>query len=311
MQIEQEYPIKIVARRTGLTLHVIRVWEKRYGAVLPTRTPTNRRLYSDADIERLLLLRRATLAGHNIGQVAQLPKERLLALVSADEAVASPPLQSVSPSSDESSAQSHLNACMAAVERLDAEALEAALMRAAVTLSQPALIDWIVIPVMQKIGDLWREGSLRVAHEHLASAVVRTFLGNMRGGFEILASAPNLIVATPAGQVHELGALIVAVTAASEGWRVTYLGPNLPAEEIAGAAQQNEAKAVTLSIVYPADDPRLRDELRKLRRCLAEETVLLVGGRAAGSYSDVLGAIGAVKLNDMASLRAKLESLRS
>jgi DNA-binding transcriptional MerR regulator/methylmalonyl-CoA mutase cobalamin-binding subunit len=312
VQMEQGYAIKIAARRTGLTPHVIRVWEKRYRAVLPTRTPTNRRLYSDADIERLTLLHRATRAGHSIGQIAQLPKERLLALVSADEAIASRTLPSVGPSPDESSVQFHLDACLAAIERLDAQALEAALMRAAVALSQPVLLDWVVTPVLQKIGDLWREGSLRVAHEHLASAVVRTFLGNnIRGSGEISASAPNLIAATPAGQVHELGALIVAVTAASEGWQVTYLGPNLPAEEIAGAAQQNETRVVALSLVYPADDPRLREELRKLRRYLAEEVILLVGGRAAGSYSDILGEIGAVRLNDMPSLRVKLESLRS
>ena len=85
MNHEQGHPIRVVARRTGLTSHVIRVWEKRYGAVSPLRTPTNRRLYSDRDVERLQLLHRAILAGHSIGQIAQLPNERLRALVAADE----------------------------------------------------------------------------------------------------------------------------------------------------------------------------------------------------------------------------------
>ena len=85
MNHEQGYPIRAVVRRTGLTAHVIRVWEKRYGAVSPMRTPTNRRLYSDSDVERLQLLHRAMLAGHSIGQIAQLPNERLRALVVADE----------------------------------------------------------------------------------------------------------------------------------------------------------------------------------------------------------------------------------
>src|SRR5262245_25366803 len=85
MNREQGYPIRAVARRTGLTSHVIRVWEKRYGAVSPMRTPTNRRLYSDTDVERLRLLHQATLAGHSIGQIAQLPNERLQALVAADD----------------------------------------------------------------------------------------------------------------------------------------------------------------------------------------------------------------------------------
>ena len=68
---------KRVARRTGLTAHVIRIWEKRYGAVQPERTGTNRRLYSEEQIERLSLLREITRAGHSIGPVAKLPTENL------------------------------------------------------------------------------------------------------------------------------------------------------------------------------------------------------------------------------------------
>ena len=68
---------KRVARRTGLSAHVIRIWEKRYGAVQPERTGTNRRLYSEEQIERLSLLREITRAGHSIGPVAKLPTEKL------------------------------------------------------------------------------------------------------------------------------------------------------------------------------------------------------------------------------------------
>src|SRR5689334_7608896 len=69
--------IKVVARRTGLSAHVIRIWEKRYGAVEPERTETRRRLYSDEQIERLSLLREITQSGHSIGHVAKLPTEKL------------------------------------------------------------------------------------------------------------------------------------------------------------------------------------------------------------------------------------------
>ena len=174
MNHEQGHPIRVVARRTGLTSHVIRVWEKRYGAVLPMRTPTNRRLYSDSDVERLQLLHRAILAGHSIGQIAQLPNERLQALVAADEMSASTLPRTTSSRSVDSSPQSMLDACLEAVERLDAAALEELLTQATVALSQPVLIEQVIVPLMYRIGDRWHEGTLRVAHEHLASAVVRT-----------------------------------------------------------------------------------------------------------------------------------------
>src|SRR6188508_411743 len=78
---EIQHSIKFAARKSGLTPHVIRIWEKRYDAVSPDRTDTNRRLYSEAEIERLTLLRAATHAGHSIGNIARLPVEKLRELV--------------------------------------------------------------------------------------------------------------------------------------------------------------------------------------------------------------------------------------
>jgi MerR family transcriptional regulator, light-induced transcriptional regulator len=302
--------MRVVARRTGLTSHVIRVWERRYGTVSPMRTPTNRRLYSDADIERLQLLRRATLAGHSIGHIAKLPIERLHTLVAAEEAVTPSLLQPISARPENLSPASILAACIKASEQLDAMLLEEILTRAAVKFSQPVFIEQVIVPLMYRIGDLWHEGTLRVAHEHLVSAVVRTSLGSLSRGFAPTASAPALVVATPTGQMHELGALIVAVTAASDGWRVSYLGPSLPAEDIAAAAHQNGARAVALSLIYPADDPYLKGELSTLRRGLADGVLVLAGGQAAEAYEDAFNEIGVLWVKDLAALRRQLELLR-
>ncbi len=310
MNHEQGHPIRVVARRTGLTSHVIRVWEKRYGAVSPMRTPTNRRLYSDSDVERLQLLHRAILAGHSIGQIAQLPNERLRALAMADDLSASIRPRTTSSRPVDSSPRRILDTTLKAVERLDATVLEELLTQAAVMLSQPVLIEQVIVPLMYRIGDRWHEGTLRVAHEHLASAVVRTALGNLSRGFGPSSSDPMLVVATPTGQLHELGALIVATIAASNGWHVTYLGPSLPAEEIAAAVHQSRARAVALSLVYPPDDPFLRGELIKLRRGLPDGVVILVGGQAYDAYRDVLEKIDALVIKELADLRKHLDVLR-
>ena len=82
--------MKVVARRTGLSPHVIRMWEKRYGVVAPARTETRRRLYTEADITRLGLLRQATLLGYSISRIAALPTEQLRALVNEEAATAPP-----------------------------------------------------------------------------------------------------------------------------------------------------------------------------------------------------------------------------
>ena len=320
MSIEEGHPIKVAVRRTGLSPHVIRIWEKRYEAVTPARTPTNRRLYTDADIRRLLLLRKATLAGHSIGHIAHLATEQLAALVAQEEAMAAPPVPDVPavanvPRATESIPKpvvSYLERCLAATEQLDAIELESTLMRARVAFSQPVFIEHLIVPLMQRIGERWRDGSMRIMHEHLASAVIRTILGALQEHtLGVAETAPTLVVATPAGQLHEIGALLVAVTAAREGWNTTYLGPNLPAEEIAAAVQHKHARALALSIVHPADDPRVEQELMKLHHYLVQDIPLLVGGYGAHGYRHVLRHIGAKALDDMPSLRTYLETLRT
>src|SRR5512143_2420604 len=77
------HPIRVVAQRTGLSGHVLRAWERRYHVVEPTRSEGGQRLYSEADIERLLLLRRLTEAGGAISQLAHLPSSELRRLAEA------------------------------------------------------------------------------------------------------------------------------------------------------------------------------------------------------------------------------------
>ncbi len=147
-------------------------------------------------------------------------------------------------------------------------------------------------------------------HEHLAAAVLRRVLERVVESATSPFATANLVVATPTGQVHEFGALLVAATATAEGWRVTYLGPDLPAEDIAEAAIRTRARAVALSIVYPTGDLAVGDELRRLRSALPKDITVLVGGAGATAYGSSLAEISAVPLNSLADLRVALGTLR-
>jgi methanogenic corrinoid protein MtbC1 len=307
--------MRVVTRRTGLSPDLLRAWEKRYGVVRPARSASGRRLYSDEDIERLRLLYRATLAGRSIGQVADLPTEALAALVRHDAAIdaetqragegaPASALHGLPPVAD------LLRDCLRAIERLDATALDATLRRAAVALPAAAFLEALVVPLLERVGTRWREGTLRPVHEHLASAVLRRALERLTETVTSPMATPNLIVATPAGQVHELGALLVAATTAAEGWRVTYVGADLPAEDIAEAATRARARVAALSVVYPGGDPTVAHELRRLRALLPKDVTLVVGGAASSAYGAVLDEIGAVRLDALADLRAQLRTLR-
>lgn len=305
-----KHQMKIVALRTGLSPHLIRMWERRYQAVTPERTETGRRLYSDEDIERLILLRQATMAGETISRIANLPREDLARLVASsvniDASAGSPP-----PPADGDQAKYHLAQCLEMIKNLDSANLEARLLRASVALGQQIFLEKVLQPLLVKTGDMWSDGSLKVAHEHLASAVIRSLLGTMFVTMGSENGGPLILTTTPTGQLHEFGALMVSVIASSQGWRTMYLGPNLPAEEIAAAVAQRQADAVAISIVYPPDDVHLEQELKKLSRILGEKIRILVGGRSAPAYRRTLDEINALIVTDLTDLKDKLNKARN
>ncbi len=299
------YSIRAVAKRTGLTPHVIRAWERRHGAVDPERSPGKHRLYSDDDIERLELLHRAIRNGHTIGKIARLPNDRIRALTGRHEA----PQSEAGIKMPDDPVVAFRTGILKAVTRFDDPALE--LRNALLALGQHGLLQLVIAPLAREIGDRWRTGELTAAHEHFFTASVKVFLGELSRQFATPLTAPRIIVATPTSQLHELGAVMAAATAANLGWRPIYLGPGLPAHEIAGAALRNEAAAVALSIIYPNDDPNIARELTELANLLPANTRLLVGGRAARGLFELFGRIGAVYVESLEEFGIELDAIRS
>lgn len=302
-----EFPIQLAARLTGLSPYLIRIWEQRYRAIEPARSPSKRRLFSQTDIERLNLLRDLTQAGHSIGRVARLPFSELRALAQTLPSINGHVAQ---PLARASGVSPLLEECLAKIRSLDARAFENTLKRASTSLGAQGVLQRLLAPLAQQIGELWRDGELTAAHEHFATSIMRGFLANMSPPFGGGRNGPVLIVATPAGQLHELGALLVSALSSNLGWQVTYLGASLPAAEIAGAARQKKARAVALSLVYPTDDPDLPGELQTLRELLPSDVSLLAGGRGMPAYRSLLESLGAVLVEDLAKVITTLDQLR-
>jgi DNA-binding transcriptional MerR regulator/methylmalonyl-CoA mutase cobalamin-binding subunit len=295
-----------VARQTGLSVHTIRVWEKRYGTVRPVRASNNRRLYSDEDVERLKLLRQATLAGHSIGQIAQSSAAELRRLLRDDLAT-----RNTDPARKEHGLAADLiAAALRATERLDLTDLRDLLDRGAVELGQPAMLHKFVAPFAIEVGERWRRGELNIAHEHFATSTITVFLASFARPYPVGSTAHHLVVATPTGQMHELGAIIAVAAAQSHGWRATYLGSSLPVEELVGAAAQLNARAIGVSIVFPPDDQALTRDLLKLPKLLPAGCAVIAGGRSVETYAPTLEEIGAIKVSTLEGLYPVLDQLQ-
>jgi methanogenic corrinoid protein MtbC1 len=301
------HPVRMVVQRTGLTPDLLRAWERRYAVVKPTRTAGGQRLYSDADVARLSLLKEAVDGGRAISQVAPLDDAAIRAIIDADTAAErAQPLRAVPFATEDG--DSVLAAALKAVDDFDGPALEQLLRAAALRFSVDAMLDEVLGPMLFTIGSLWHAGALDPANEHMATATIRRVLGWMMDHAAMASTAPTIVVATPTGQTHEMGAMLVAATIAARGWRVVYLGADLPATEIANAAIRTRARAVALSIVYPLDDGRLAGELQRLRDALPNAVPVLVGGSGVSAYTD---AIRTAAMTPVGSLPALREWLRS
>ena len=201
-------------------------------------------------------------------------------------------------------------AALRATERLDLTDLRDLLDRGAVELGQPAMLHKFVAPFAVEVGERWRRGELNIAHEHFATSAITVFLSSFARPYPAGNSAHHLVVATPTGQMHELGAIIAVAAAQSHGWRGTYLGSSLPIEELVGAATQLKARAIGLSIVFPPDDIALTRDLLKLPKLLPPECAVIVGGRSVQTYAETLQEVKAIKVNALEELYPVLDSLQ-
>lgn len=272
------YTIQTAARLSGLTQFVLRAWEKRYAVVHPARTVTNRRLYSDAEVERLTLLRKLTDEGLAISGIAGMNDGELRALLMRIEDDAA------SKGGNAVDFAGWRTELLRQVQRLDAIALERTLFDAERALPRHSLIEHVLTPFVIEIGSGWREGRIRIVQEHLATSVLRRVLVALLNADIHPDGAARAVSATPSGQVHELGVLLAALALSTEGVPVTHLGTDLPAAEIASAARELGASLILLSVVYPPDDPLTFSELVELVRLLPTGSRLLVGGSSAPAY---------------------------
>lgn len=282
------HTIQAVSHRCGLSPHVIRIWERRYGALTPSRSDTNRRLYCDEEIDRLTMLRELTENGYRIGNVAKLEASELQKLRQKHLAHRASPTNEQASVEDLERAEQFVEGCIEAAKNYESERLRQLLVRARLSLGHRGMLHQVICPLIENIGQGWQEGNLRPGHEHVATAVIREILMTPVPGSTLAQNAPEIVVGTPVGEIHEMGAMLVVSSARDLGWRVTYLGPNLPSEEIAACVMSRKASALALSLVYPEECPIITEKIRSLRQLLPEKVAFIIGGRAAAGYREKL-----------------------
>jgi DNA-binding transcriptional MerR regulator len=293
------YPIRAVSKLTGLSVDTLRAWERRYGAVVPTRGERGR-LYTDADVARLRLLHLAVEAGHSVGTIAALSDRELRHLGTP----------AARPAGADETRTVDTSAVKAALLTLDSAGVDREVSRLAAVLSPIELVRDALLPVLRDVGDSWNAHRGGIAVEHLMSSTIQHLFGSFLRLYGRRPSAVRLLFATPAGDHHEIGILSAAMLAAARGLAVSYVGPNLPAGDIIDAVRASSARVLVLGLTFSLNVVVRDQDLRLIVDAIPPEVELWLGGRDARRYQDVAGARGIV-LDDFDAYVDELERLET
>jgi MerR family transcriptional regulator, light-induced transcriptional regulator len=290
-----KYLIGAVTKLTGLSIDVVRVWERRYGAVRPTRSAGGTRLYSDADVLRLNRLRRAVEAGFGIGPASRLSETELDELLTGAQ-----------PAPDQADPyQSTRQRFIAAIRSMDVVAADQELARAATLLPPTELLKRIVSPLFEELRSRKALKEFGLAHERVATGLLRRMLESLIRLYPPSGTADTMILAAPVGDDHEFDLLFTALLGAVNGWRVVYLGSGVPASEIALTVQLTNARVLTLNV--STESYRIDEELESISRAVSGSTQVWVTGAAAPRQKAHIGRVNWTPVLDLEDLDARLK----
>jgi methanogenic corrinoid protein MtbC1 len=292
------YPIRAASKLTGIGIDTLRAWERRYGAVTPGRDDRGR-MYIDADIARLRLLRSVVEHGHSIRRLAGLSDEDLRHLAAAVDASAAPAVGPRRPAPFDTAA------IIASVRAFNSHEVDLEVARMATLLGPLELLQDVLMPVLVQVGDDWHRGRIGVAHEHLLSSTIRHAIGSFLRLYTRPDPPSRLLFATPAGESHEIGTLGAAMLAANSGLGVAYLGPDLPADEIVESVEPARTRVLVLGLTMARRGQATQRALRTIVRDLPREVELWTGGHGAVRNAAIISPRGLI-FSDYTSYQQQL-----
>ena len=274
-----------LSRRLGVSDHVLRAWETRYGLLHPVRSTGGYRLYSEADADRIRRMHGYLAAGLSAAEAAQ-----AVVAEAADAAVSDagfPDARAPDGRGAATAGVGELSASLReALEAFDEPAAQAVLDRALSDLSLPTVLRDVVMPYLADLGARWQDGTASVAQEHFASFVIRGRLAGLARGWGS-GWGPRAVLACPTAELHDLALMVFGIVLNRQGWRIDYLGTSTPIDELARAAELTSPDLVVIA----ASTPEVLDPLRRDLAALAARFPLALAG--PGVSTEFAAAVGA------------------
>jgi DNA-binding transcriptional MerR regulator/methylmalonyl-CoA mutase cobalamin-binding subunit len=274
-EAEHGLSMRAITRLTGISEHLLRAWERRYGAISPSRSPGGTRYYSADDVVRLRLLKKAVESGQKISEIVTLDNFTLEKIADAPEGDSSPPV---------------IQDLLDLINSGDGSAIGRELTSLAGIMGPLRWATDVVSPLCSAIGERWHAGELSIAKEHIATACIGRVTSAL---VEACKDRDNLdaevmVFTTPPQEPHQLGIQIASLVAATYGFRIEMLGVQTPSKDLAEFAEDVGAVYVVVGMAYLASRPA-RNYVRRLRKELPSKIEVLIAGRSVEEWAPPKG----------------------
>jgi DNA-binding transcriptional MerR regulator len=259
-----KYSIKELEQLSGIKAHTIRIWEKRHKIIVPSRTPTNIRTYSDDDLKKIINVSLLNNYGIKISKIAKMStadmNERILQI-----------------SELKNDAVVHVDQLIVSMMDMEEEGFEKILGNLALRYGFERTVTEIVYPFLERIGILWQTQNITPAHEHFISNLIRQKIIVAIDSLPIPPkTSKTVMLFLPEHEMHELGLLFYHYLTRKAGLRTYYLGQSVPHPDLVSIFAVHSPHLL-LTSVTSAVNPSVADYIDRLSNDFPSVPILMSG----------------------------------
>jgi DNA-binding transcriptional MerR regulator len=260
------YSIKDLERISGVKAHTIRIWEKRYGIVSPQRTESNIRFYCDTEVKKLMNISILLNHGYKISRLAGFDSEELSRKV----------LEVSMVTNDH---DNQLDNLVVAMIEMDEAKFEKLLNQCIIKEGFENTVFNILYPFFEKIGVLWQAGSINPAHEHFISNLVKQKIYVAIDSIPVPAGpdTKKFLLFLPEWDLHDLGLLVYDYILKSRGYKVIFLGPNVPEEDVYSVSESLKPDYFLCAFSNAVDRGRIEAYINRIASRFPDKHLFITG----------------------------------
>jgi DNA-binding transcriptional MerR regulator len=259
------YSIKDLEKITGIKAHTIRIWEKRYGIVEPSRTPTNIRFYSDEDLRHLMNVAILNKYGYKISNIQIMSSAEITKCV-------------VDLTNQDIDNDHQVDNLVMSMMEMDEQRFEKIISSSIIKHGFDYTFENLLHKFLERIGILWQIGAVVPAQEHFISQLIRQkLILAIDGQHQLRNNYKTFLLFLPENEYHELALLYLQLLIRKAGHKVIYLGQNVPFQNLKNVFDIHRVDFMLTSIASSLPEEKLTEMINELNHLYSDKQIMIGG----------------------------------